>query len=69
MRQIFIQIRSIIIGLIHVKIAKMEVQYIGSITKLREVNCQLMKAHFHYNERNNRMLAFAFCVVLNDPTW
>ena len=47
----------------------MDVQYIGSITKLRELNCQLMKAHFDYNERNNRMLAFAFCVVLNDPTW
>ena len=48
---------------------KMEVQNNGSITKLREGNCQLMKAHFHFNEVNNRMLAFAFCVVLNDPTW
>ena len=49
--------------------SKMQVQNIGSITKLREVNGKLMKAHFHYNELNNRMLAFAFCVVLNDPTW
>ena len=47
----------------------MEVKHIVSKTKLHEVNCQLMKAHFHHNEPNNRMLAFAFCVVLNDPTW
>ena len=57
------------IGIMRVKMEKMEVQNNGSITKLREGNCQLMKAHFDYNERNNRMLAFAFCVVLNDPTW